>query len=344
MRFLVLKLVLAGLLLAAVAACGESGDSASVQDLAEDGIVFASNRDDRFSSDIYVMSPDGSEVARLIDSDTWDLHPAWSPDRSRIAFLRLPLGEPLLGPLEGANRHEIWVWPIDGSGGVKIADLAAEWSPEWSPDGQRIGFNSDRDGASHFYLVNADGSNLTKLANSEGGPNRPAWSPDGNRLALDVLGGIDSVDLDSSDIRSLINNGNAGAPAWSPDGARIAFHQSGGNGIGVANADGSDLHNVGSGDARLPVWSPDGSRIAYESSGIIWVVDADGSGLAQVSSGGEGDPSFYYDLTPVWSVDGTMIAFGCRRGDFEICTVNADGSNELQITDNDATDMHVGWS
>jgi TolB protein len=92
--------------------------------------------------------------------------------------------------------------------------------PDWSPDGQRIAFQSDRDGQLELYVMDADGSNPTRLTTT----------PD---QALFV-----------------------GAPSWAPDGIRIAYENAGR--IRIANADGSGeiiLPAVGSADIS-PAWQP----------------------------------------------------------------------------------------
>lgn len=337
----------AALLLFLLSPCG--GDSVSVQELAGDGIVFVSSREEG-RPQLYVMNADGSKVARVLKSDTRDTHPVWSPDQTRIAFLRQPLGQPAPGSSQGDDQLEIWVWPVDGSGEFKVADMAAEAAPAWSPDGQKLAFASDRDGDRDIYVVDANGSNLTNLTNDNDRDGEPDWSPDGTQLAFSEPEGVSIMSSDGSDVRSLTTIGGE-SPVWSPDGAKIAFKEAGE--IAVRDADGSDLRIVSLQDgsttltfAGPPVWSPDSPRIAFVSaaSGTIWVVNADGTGLRKVAAGLVDDPTFNLDTAPAWSPDGIAIAFVCGRGDFEICTVNADGSNEVQITDNDAPDLQAAWS
>ena len=60
----------------------------------------------------------------------------------------------------------------------------ADGSPSWSPDGQRIAFDSNRDGDWELYVMNADGSEVRKLTQNDGSDYYPAWSPDGQRIAF----------------------------------------------------------------------------------------------------------------------------------------------------------------
>ena len=49
--------------------------------------------------------------------------------------------------------------------------------PVWSPDGQAIAFNSERDGTSQIYIMRPDGSKQTRVTQSSRFDQRPAWSP-----------------------------------------------------------------------------------------------------------------------------------------------------------------------
>ena len=60
------------------------------------------------------------------------------------------------------------------------------WTPAWSPDGRRIAFTSERDGNPEIYVMNADGSGVTRLTYNDARDldSFPAWSPDGRRIAF----------------------------------------------------------------------------------------------------------------------------------------------------------------
>ena len=101
----------------------------------------------------------------------------------------------------------------------------------------------------------------------------------------------------------------------SPDGSQIVFvaDHGGSPQIGTIGVDGSGLRfitqvasvSIAKGTLHgplTPVWSPDGSRIAF-SNGHIYVMDADGTGLTQLTSVGG------VDQWPTWSPDGSTIAF-----------------------------------
>jgi Tol biopolymer transport system component len=73
-----------------------------------------------------------------------------------------------------------------------VSSPSREWGPwpAWSPDGRKIAFMSDRDGNREIYVMNADGTGLTRLTNDDVDDENPSWSPDGNQVAFNrrVLG------------------------------------------------------------------------------------------------------------------------------------------------------------
>ena len=74
----------------------------------------------------------------------------------------------------------------DGSNQTRLTrNEAWDSSPAWSPDGRRIAFQSDRDGAGEIYAMDGDGSNQTRLTRDLASDMEPALSPDGRRMAFE---------------------------------------------------------------------------------------------------------------------------------------------------------------
>ena len=213
----------------------------------------------------------------------------------------------------------------------------------------KIAFTSDRDGNAEIYVMNADGSNQTRLTNNTTGDWGPAWSPDGARIAFtsdrDDNWAIYVMNTDGSNQARLTNNTTGDWwPAWSPDGTRIAFSSArdGNWAIYVMNSDGSNQTQLTAADWG-PAWSPDGSRIAFASdqgaTAEIYVMNADGSNQTRLTE----NPASDYKLA--WSPDSTRIAFTSERdGNREIYVINADGSNPTRLTNNTAGDWWPAWS
>ncbi len=242
---------------------------------------------------------------------------------------------------------------IDGSGLTLLTEDIPATALEWSPDGARIAFPSRiLTPSGGIYVINADGSGLTRLINIPGLHFASAWSPDGKRIAFisDQLvtgmpgqeGGIKeqfydiyAINTDGSGLTPLTNQlahteREGLSFAWSHDGSRIAAQGVRGFNadIYVMNADGSESINLTNNPASdtEPVWSPDGSRIAFlstrDGNREIYVMNADGSGLTNLTKNAA------LDANPVWAPDGSRIAFvSDRDGSDAIYLMNVDGSN-----------------
>ena len=290
---------------------GQEGESSSGSSGSDPGpdvnaarIAFTSNRNGNL--EIYVMSAvDGSSQKNLTNNDADDSDPAWSPDKTQIAF---------------ARGGDIYLMnAVDGSNQTKLTNDGMNGLPAWSPDGTKIAFARFGD----IYVMNAaDGFNQTRLTfpSSEfaeglhdlGRNFDPVWSPHGTQIAFysDLGNGNFDINLmdavDGSNQTNISNNPTRdGSPTWSPDGTRIAFYSnSDGNGeIYVMNAaDGSNrmnLTNDPAGDFD-PAWSPDGTQIAF---------------------------------------------YSVRDGNFEIYVMNAvDGSNQTRLTNDPSDDTSPAWS
>ena len=72
--------------------------------------------------------------------------------------------------------------------GLEITNITfhpgIDGEPDWSPDGSRIVFTSDREGNEDIYIVNADGTGVMQLTDHPAPDTEPQWSPDGTRIAF----------------------------------------------------------------------------------------------------------------------------------------------------------------
>jgi Tol biopolymer transport system component len=177
-----------------------------------------------------------------------------------------------------------------------------------------IAFESDRGGFFDLYTMTAAGANQRPLASSGDDSFAPAWSPDGTRVVFDRVVG---------------ENDN----------------------IYVTDASGSSVTRLTTGSAidENASWSPDGTRIVFDSSAgggdnqKIWVMNSDGTGATQLTS----PAASFDDVVPVFSPDGTKIAFASDRPDGipHIWVMNADGSGQTQLTTGSLVDTgSLSWS
>jgi Tol biopolymer transport system component len=282
---------------------GDGGTQASSDD------VFASVRGwiaFRRGSEIVAIDPANPDDMLVLASSVDDDPIGWSSDGTKL-LLRSPIEE------SGIPSPGLFVLHSDGSRTTLVqeeSESPPRWSPatwgSFSPDGTEVAFASD--GSSRGpYIISADGGKPSPLGapcerRRIGGrvvelcgeplSEAAAWSPDGSRIAwVDFVedspkyghhaGVLSFVNPDGGGLREEVAPlpGEGGASlVWSPDGSQLAFW--GPSQIFIINADGSHLRELtDEGVNRWPAWSPDGSRIAFVHNGNLATMAADGTDL-----------------------------------------------------------------
>jgi TolB protein len=203
-----------------------------------------------------------------------DSSPMWSPDGSRILFVR-----------ELDREPTVFVMNADGSGLTQLTDdLPIHHMPLWSPDGSQIAFTvyGTPTGTllrADLYVMNADGSGLKKLAEQIGGIGL-SWSSDSAQLVysqIDPGGATEQnphgnsnlyiVDVASGQSRQLTaNEADDEYPVWSPNGQYIAFgsNREGEFNLWLLRPDGTDLRRLENERAIYPYWSPDSQSLILD--------------------------------------------------------------------------------
>ena len=86
----------------------------------------------------------------------------------------------------------------NGSNPIKLTNTPQlNSAPDWSPDGNHICFESERDGQREIYVMNSDGTGPTRLTFTDNNY-QPKWSPDGSRIVFGGLNGIWSIRPDGT--------------------------------------------------------------------------------------------------------------------------------------------------
>ena len=216
----------------------------------------------------------------------------------------------------------------------------------------RIAFQSDQSGSLDIYVMNADGTQISRLTTSSGVDVFPSWSPDGKRLAFtsDMDGSPDifTMNADGTNLIKVVDDpSNDVLPAWSPDGKQLAFvsDRTGDDEIYVINIDGTGLKRLTNspGDDDFPSWSPDGEWLVFASmrdvNSEIYKMDKNGRNLIRLTD----DPAT--DSTPAWSPDGTRIAFISKRDGFaNLFVMDTEGKNVVQLSKYKSTMEVPSWS
>lgn len=271
----------------------------------------------------YTVAPDGSGERRLVPEGNSEF-PTWSPDGSEIHVFCCSDGKVahFVDPETGELLRALT--PPDPS-----VELYCGGS--WSPDGTRIsceGYGVDDPNLNGIYTIRAsDGGGLRRITSNPGGVDTPGdFSPDGERLVFarwidDEPVGFFVTELTGSkpmqiSLPELVIDDAGFSGSWSPDGSQILLVARPSEGahkeIWIVDSDGSSPHRFemapacggsfldeASSGCYSPEWSPDGSMIVFTRSSWdgatenIYIVNADGTGLFQVTDGG-------YDDNPDW--------------------------------------------
>ena len=254
--------------------------------------------------------------------------PAVSPDgKNLVVSERVPDA--------GGDRASLVVWDTNGTNPRRIYhDEKTLMGLDWSRDGQWITF-----GAGTFFsagrihnparimIIKPDGSGQKVLTSGPGNAGFPSWSPDGKQIAYRFwttegsAGGLRIVDVKTGIVRTLTTEWDT-LPAWSPKGDQIIFDR-------LAKDE----------------------RYKYDDFDL-WTIRPDGTGLKRLTDT-EGD-----DAHPAWSPDGNFILWSSSRFGWkdeaaltinqpqpysELFIMNADGSNQQPLTDNQYEDGTPAW-
>ena len=196
--------------------------------------------------DIFSANRDGSNLTQLTDAHGYDAEASYSPDGNLIVFCSLRDAY----PKSGLSAKELKQLEVDPSYFGEI------------------------------YIMNADGSEQTRLTNAPGYDGGPFFTPDGQHIVWRHFtpdgsqSDIYTMRINGSNVRRLTNfDSMSWAPYFHPSGAYVIFAS---NKLGFSNfelylVDGRGRHEpvrvtATEGFDGLPVFSPDGNRLCWTSN------------------------------------------------------------------------------
>ncbi|HKP70827.1 MAG TPA: hypothetical protein VJV05_16175 [Pyrinomonadaceae bacterium] len=216
-----------------------------------------------------------------------------------------------------------------------VASVAAQATgnnmfPQWSHDGTKIAFTSDRDGDPEIYVMNADGSGQTRLTTAKGRDAHPYFSKDGKKILFQSPreNGADTniyfMNVDGSGQKQLTKlKGFAGVPVYSPDEKKIVFMWRKSNDfrdgnkwlIATMDPNGENIRVItdGKSNDQVPNWTRDGKRLLFFSDRTgrnqLYTMKPDGSDIKRLFVTESNENAAF------WSPDNKRIAFVSDRED-----------------------------
>jgi Tol biopolymer transport system component len=226
-------------------------------------LVFKSNRDG--NENIYSINIDGSGWQRLTDYNGADLYPEASPDGKKIAYTSDIKGiwQIMVMDWNGQNKRQIthnsfrsaypsWSYDMkyiyfeafidgdwelyrinsNGTGQKRLTHNSAghDWHPSGHPFDTKIIFESGMPGHDDIYIMNHDGSSVSRIFNTHERRRTPDLSSDSTKITYTRYFGNNSevyyTDIrDQNEIRVTHNGDWDGHPMFSPDGKLIVYEE-----------------------------------------------------------------------------------------------------------------------
>jgi dipeptidyl aminopeptidase/acylaminoacyl peptidase len=259
-----------------------------------------------------------AEQTRLLNTATYlEMEsigsPQISPDGRHILFSRSHIDK-----MNDRSRSSLWI--VDGNGG-HLRELTygnwSDFSPVWSPDGQRIAFLSDRDGTVQIHVMRLDTRETAQLTHTAHTPVGLRWSPDGETLVFGMY-----LPETKSPLPVKLPEFPSGAKLAEP--AKVID--------------------------RI-IWAYDGLGYLPKGYMHLFTLDARTGGTPEQVTSGDytySDPRRFWTCDPQWGPDGETIFFAAllkpwkevemEINECEIHSMNLASGEIKQLTDRDGPD------
>ena len=276
---------------------------------------------------------------------TFISHPQISPDGSLIMFVKSDISDN-----KRSRNSSVWMVKNEHDAMPRMFTSGKnDRSPKWSPDGKEIAFLADRDGETKIWTIAKDGGEAAILFESEYAITDFDWSPDGTRLLLRMRKKADELTVESdADIHIITTslykaNGTGILP---PSRTHLWVYE-------IANKTIQQLTWSTRWNAGPASFSPDGNLILFTANmdgdeyegGFnmdLYTIPSDSGMVQKLTRTGARASS------PVWSNDGSMIAFTQSEGRYQptyIYTIDTESGEKLNRNPElDFTVANLQWT
>jgi len=244
-------------------------------------VIFSSNRAGVYQ--LWKINIDGSGMVPVSTSGESAIQPATSRDGKLIVYADASLRSQLLKIPTSSEKPA----------GIAVShSTRVSHSAQFSPDGTKIAFVSDRGGSWELWVSDNDGENARQITDFHtSSVGSPRWSPDGKMIVFDARPeGRSSIYVisDSGGAPRRLSSANSEdkQPTWAPDGEWIYFNSNrdGEMHLWKMRKDGSNPVSFSSVSATDPRFTLDGKHLLYTSNlPGLWSLDLDTGAKSQVS-------------------------------------------------------------
>jgi dipeptidyl aminopeptidase/acylaminoacyl peptidase len=288
-----------------------------------------------------------------------------SPDNKQVLFTITYYDIP-----QNKGNRDIYVMSVDGKDIRQLTETPEkEFNATWKPDGKKIGYISSKDGSAQIWEMNPDGSGKTRISDVKDGISGFSYSPKMNKIAYSAEVYLKEKELDDlyeglplADGKVINRMMFRHWDEWRETYSHLFLADY--NGQAVTN--GQDIMEGEPWDFPLKpfwgieqlTWSPDGMFIVYSckkkeskayaisTNSDIYIYDIVAKSTKNFSRGMMG-----YDLSPVYSPDGKMLAWeSMERDGYEadknrLMVYNFDNNQKTDYTQYFDQDVHgLQWS
>jgi Tol biopolymer transport system component/DNA-binding winged helix-turn-helix (wHTH) protein len=304
---------------------------------------------------VFARTSADSAAVQLTRGEATDRSPAWSPDESRLAFVRMD-----------ANGCAIWIAAADGRETRKLGPCTAtdEFRMSWSPAADLLAVTAGATtvrSPSHIEVIDIRTGahrSVTEAPPAHSGDWSPSFSPDGTQIAF-----VRSIAGSISDIFTVPTAGGAAARRvtadnadvlgvdWEPDGRHLVFSSDRAGGISVWRVEAEGGHEpvlLAGGGAKLkhPTVARRAGTVAYEDwqyeINLREVSTVDDESHATIAISPTSDR---WNFHPQISPDSRRLVFqSTRSGQYELWISDRDGGNARPLTRSGVYKSPARWA